>query len=144
MTHVVIVGAGIAGIPAAYALKNRLGPNDQVTVVSDRDYFNFVPSNPWIAMGWRNRSDIAFPIDPYLEARGINFVAKGLAQVHAATNRVELVDGSWLHYDYLVLATGTAPAYEEVAGMHPAHGFVHAVVRLEQAIEAAHAYKEFV
>ena len=144
MTHVVIVGAGIAGIPAAYALKNRLGPNDQVTVVSDRDYFNFVPSNPWIAMGWRNRGDIAFPIDPYLEARGINFVAKGLAQVHAATNRVELVDGSWLHYDYLVLATGTAPAYEEVAGMHPAHGFVHAVVRLEQAIEAAHAYKEFV
>ena len=144
MTHVVIVGAGIAGIPAAYALKNRLGPNDQVTVVSDRDYFNFVPSNPWIAMGWRNRGDIAFPIDPYLEARGINFVAKGLAQVHAATNRVELVDGSWLHYDYLVLATGTAPAYEEVAGMHPAQGFVHSVIRIEQAIEAAHAYKEFV
>ncbi|MBT9613904.1 MAG: FAD-dependent oxidoreductase [Burkholderiales bacterium] len=144
MTHVVIAGAGIAGIPAAYALKNRLGPNDQVTVVSDRDYFNFVPSNPWIAMGWRNRSDIAFPIAPYLEARGINFVATGLAQVHAATNRVELLDGSWQHYDYLVLATGTAPAYEEVAGMDPAQGFVHSVIHIEQAVEAANAYKEFV
>ena len=144
MTHVVIAGAGIAGIPAAYALKNRLGPNDQVTVVSDRDYFNFVPSNPWIAMGWRNRNDIAFPIAPYLETRGINFVAKGLAQVHAATNRLELVDGSWQHYDYLVLAVGSAPAYEEVPGMDPAQGFVHSVIRIEQAVEAANAYKEFV
>ena len=54
MTHVVVLGAGIAGIPVAYALKSRLGRNDEVTVVSDRDYFHFVPSNPWIAMGWRN------------------------------------------------------------------------------------------
>ena len=42
MSHAVIAGAGIAGIPAAYALKSRLGPNGQVTVVSDRDYFNSV------------------------------------------------------------------------------------------------------
>lgn len=144
MTHVVIAGAGIAGIPAAYALKSRLGPNDQVTVVSNRDYFNFVPSNPWIAMGWRNRSDIAFPIDPYLEARGINFVATEMTQVHAAANRVELLDGSWQYYDYLVLATGAAPAYEEVPGMDPAEGYVHSVKGLEQSIETATAYKEFV
>ncbi len=144
MAHIVIIGAGIAGVPAAYAIKNRLGPNDQVTVVSDRDDFNFVPSNPWIAMGWRDRSDIAFPIDPYLEARGIEFVAQGLAQIHAASNQVELVDGRRLHYDYLVLATGAAPAYEEVPGMDPALGYVHAVMRVEQALETSHAYKEFV
>jgi len=144
MAHIVIVGAGIAGVPAAYALKNRLGPNDSVTVVSDRDYFNFVPSNPWIAMGWRDRADIAFPIDSYLEARCIDFVAQGLAQIHAASNQVELVDGRRLHYDYLVLAVGCAPAYEEVPGMDPAQGYVHAVMRVEQALEASHAYKEFV
>ena len=144
MTHIVIVGAGIAGVPAAYAIKNRLGPNDRVTVVSDRDYFNFVPSNPWITMGWRNRKDITFPIDPYLEARGIHFVTQGLARIHAATNRVELADGSWLHYDYLVLATGAAPAYEEVEGMDPAQGNVHSVIRIEQAVEASNAYKNFV
>jgi len=68
MTHVVILGAGIAGVSAAYALKAKLGPNDEVTVVSDKSYFHFVPSNPWVAMGWRERSDIAFPIGPYLES----------------------------------------------------------------------------
>jgi len=72
MTHVVILGAGIAGVTAAYALKAQLGPRDEVTVVSDKPYFHFVPSNPWIAMGWRERADIAFPIAPYLESRGIN------------------------------------------------------------------------
>ena len=36
MTHVVILGAGIAGVTAAYALKSRLGPHDEVTVVSDK------------------------------------------------------------------------------------------------------------
>ena len=71
MTHVVIIGAGIAGVPAAYAIKAQLGSKEKVTVVSDKDYFHFVPSNPWIAMGWRNRTDIAFPIEPYLRERGI-------------------------------------------------------------------------
>lgn len=144
MTQVVIIGAGIAGVPAAYAIKNRLGPNDRVTVVSDRAHFNFVPSNPWVAMGWRNRSDITFNIDPYLEARDIHFVARGLAQVHPATNQVELVDGTCLHYDFLVLAAGSAAAYDEVPGMNPAQGYVHSVYRIEQAIEASNAYKSFV
>lgn len=144
MTHVVIVGAGIAGVPAAYAIKSRLAPNDQVTVVSDRAYFNFVPSNPWIAMGWRNRSDIAFPIDPFLEARGIHFVMQGLTQIHAANNQIELADGSRLNYDYLVLAVGSAPAYEEVPGMDPALGNVHSVIGIEQALDASIAYKKFV
>ena len=144
MTHVVIVGAGIAGVPAAYAIKSRLAPSDPVTVVSDRAYFNFVPSNPWIAMGWRNRGDIAFPIDPFLEARGIHFVMQGLAQIHAASNQVELADGSRLNYDFLVLAVGSAPTYEEVPGMDPALGNVHSVVGLEQALDASIAYKEFV
>src|SRR5574340_674271 len=78
MTHVVILGAGFAGVTAAYALKSRLGPNDEVTVVSDKPYFHFVPSNPWVAMGWRERSDIAFPIGPYLESRGIRFIHRSV------------------------------------------------------------------
>ena len=57
---------------------------------------------------------------------------------------MELADGSWLHYDYLVLATGAAPAYEEVEGMDPAQGNVHSVIRIDQAVEASNAYKNFV
>ena len=53
MAHIVIVGAGIGGMPAAYEIRELLGKEHRVTVVNATDYFQFVPSNPWIAVGWR-------------------------------------------------------------------------------------------
>jgi sulfide:quinone oxidoreductase len=144
MTHVVIAGAGIAGVPAAYAIKNRLGPQNKVTVISDRDYFHFVPSNPWIAMGWRDTKDISFPIGPCLADRGIEFIPKALKKVDGAGNQVELADGSRLAYDFLILATGPRPAFEEIEGLDPAKGFVHSVVHIEDARKAFKAYQKFV
>ena len=58
MAHVVIIGAGIGGMPAAYEMRSKLPREDRVTVISAVDYFQFVPSNPWIAVGWRKRDDI--------------------------------------------------------------------------------------
>lgn len=66
MQDIIVVGAGIAGVPAAYELKRRLGSTARITVVSDREYFHFVPSNPALAVGWRVKSDIVFPIKPHL------------------------------------------------------------------------------
>jgi sulfide:quinone oxidoreductase len=140
MTHVVVLGAGIAGIPAAYALKSRLGRNDEVTVVSDRDYFHFVPSNPWIAMGWRNRADIAFPIAPYLEVRGIGFVHSKARRIQPDRNAVELENGKSLSYDYLLIATGAEGAFDEVPGLAE---HTQSVLDIEQAERAHAAYKEF-
>lgn len=144
MTHVVIAGAGIAGVPAAYAMKNRLGPQDKVTVVSNKDYFHFVPSNPWVAMGWRDRKDIAFPIGPCLADRGIDFIPQALKKVDGANNQVELADGSKLAYDYLILATGPEAAFDEIEGLDPAKGMVHSVVHIEDAAKAYTDYQQFV
>jgi sulfide:quinone oxidoreductase len=144
MTHVVIAGAGIAGVPAAYAMKNRLGPLDKVTVVSNTDYFNFVPSNPWVAMGWRDRKDIAFPIGPCLADRGIDFIPQALKKVDGANSQVELADGSKLAYDYLILATGPEAAFDEIEGLDPAKGAVHSVVHIEDAAKAYTDYQQFV
>lgn len=144
MTHVVIVGAGIAGVPAAYAMKNRLGPQDRVTVVSNKDYFHFVPSNPWVAMGWRDRKDIAFPIGPCLAERGIEFIPQALKKVDGANQQVELADGSKLAYDYLILATGPEAAFDEIEGLDPAKGRVHSVVHIEDAAKAYTDYQQFV
>lgn len=140
MTHVVVLGAGIAGIPAAYALKSRLGPKDEVTVVSDKDYFHFVPSNPWIAMGWRNRTDIAFSVAPYLEARGIGFVHSKARRIQPDKNQVELENGKMLSYDYLLVATGAEGAFDEIPGLTE---HTHSVLHIEQAERAHAAYKEF-
>ena len=141
MTHVVILGAGIAGVTAAYALKAKLGPRDEVTVVSDKPYFHFVPSNPWVAMGWRERSDIAFPIGPYLEARGIKFIHSGVKRIQPDTIQVDLENGDVLFYDTLLIATGVAGMAEEIPGLAE---HTHSVIHVDQAEQALAAYREFV
>ncbi|MDP1644066.1 MAG: FAD-dependent oxidoreductase [Thiobacillus sp.] len=141
MTHVVILGAGIAGVSAAYALKSKLGPRDEVTVVSDKPYFHFVPSNPWVAMGWRERSDIAFPIGPYLESRGIKFIHSGVKRIQPDVIQVDLDNGDVLFYDYLLIATGATGMTDEVPGLAE---HTHSVIHVDQAERALAAYREFV
>ena len=70
MAHVVILGAGTGGMPAALRVARKLDKSHRITVVNAVDYFQFVPSNPWLAVGWRDREAITFPIRPYLEKKG--------------------------------------------------------------------------
>ena len=57
MAHIVIMGAGIGGMPAAYELRALLPKEHRITVVNATDTFQFTPSNPWVAVGWRERDD---------------------------------------------------------------------------------------
>jgi len=141
MMHVVILGAGIAGVTAAYALKAKLGPQDEVTVVSDKPYFHFVPSNPWVAMGWRERSDVAFPIGPHLESRGIKFIHSGVKRIQPDVIQVDLENGDVLFYDTLLIATGATGMTDEVPGLAE---HTHSVIHIDQAERAHEAYREFV
>lgn len=143
MAHVVVLGAGIGGMPMAYELRETLRPEDRITVISDTTDFHFVPSNPWVAVNWRKREDIAFPIAPYLTRKNIEFISSGARRVHPDENRVELVDGSSIAYDYLVIATGPRLAFEEVEGLGP-DGHTHSVCHVDHAVEAAKHWDAFV
>ncbi len=46
MAHIVILGAGIGGMPLAFEMRAKLKPGDHITVVSNNPKFHFVPSNP--------------------------------------------------------------------------------------------------
>ncbi len=120
MAHIVILGAGTGGMPCAYEMKAELGKKHEVTVVNANEYFQFVPSNPWVAAGWRKRDDITFPIAPYLKKKKINFVHAICSKIDAQNNRLELDNGTTLDYDYLVITTGPRLAFEEVQGSGPA------------------------
>ena len=120
MAHIVILGAGIGGMPAAYELRAALDQTHRITVVNELDYFQFVPSNPWLAVGWREREAITFPIRPYLEKKDIQFVAQPVQRIDAAGNALALLDGSRLAYDYLLITTGPKLSFDEVPGAGPA------------------------
>ena len=119
MAHIVIIGAGIGGMPAAYELRAALDKSHGITVVNASEDFQFVPSNPWLAVGWRERETITFPIRPYLEKKGIDFIAQRVQRIDADGNALELADGRRVDYDYLVITTGPKLAFDEVPGAGP-------------------------
>lgn len=143
MADIVIMGAGIGGMPTAYELKAKLGNNHQITVVNAIDYFQFVPSNPWLAVGWSKREKITFPIRPYLEKKSINFIAEPVTKIDAEQNSLQLADGQTLNYDYLVIATGPKLSFDEVAGAGPHGGYTQSICTVDHAEKAWGAYQEF-
>lgn len=143
MAHIVILGAGIGGLPAAYELRERLGAAHRITVVSASDTFQFVPSNPWVAVGWRGRADITLPIAPLLQKKGIGFVAQAASAIDAPANRVTLADGQALQYDYLVVTTGPKLAFDEVPGAGPHGGHTHSVCTVDHAERFFADYQAF-
>lgn len=143
MAHVVVLGAGIGGMPMAYELRETLRSEDRVTVISDTANFHFVPSNPWVAVNWRSREDISFPIAPYFARKKIEFLATGARRVHPEQQRVELMDGSSITYDFLVIATGPKLAFDEVEGLGP-DGYTHSICHVDHAVEAAGHWDQFV
>ena len=82
MAHIVILGAGVGGMTMAYEMRESARAEDKVTVISNLPYFQFTPSNPWVAVNWRKRDDVTIPAAPYLNKKNIDFIAVGAARVH--------------------------------------------------------------
>lgn len=141
MANVVFIGAGLGGMAGAYEMRDALGVAHQVTVINERENFQFVPSNPWRAVGWRETEQISFPIRPYLEKKGIAFIAKRVDEIDPVNQRVILNDGQQVDYDYLVIATGPRLAFEEIPGAGP-HGFTQSVCTLDHAEKAHEDFKK--
>ena len=143
MAHIVIMGAGIGGMPAAYEMRARLPAEHKITVVSANDYFQFTPSNPWVAVGWRERKEITLPIAPLLQKKGIGFVGKAVTAIDAKANRLALDGGDTLAYDYLVVTTGPKLAFDEVPGAGPHGGHTHSVCTVNHAEAFWADYQKF-
>ncbi len=141
MSHIVVLGAGTGGMPAAYQIKAEIGKEHQVTLINSSSTFQFVPSNPWIAVGWRTREEVSFEIRPYVEKKGINFIAQAVSRIDAEGSTLTLENGETVKYDYLVITTGPRLAFEEVAGSGP-NGYTQSICTLDHAEKAYKAYQE--
>jgi sulfide:quinone oxidoreductase len=143
MAHIVILGAGIGGMPAAYELRAKLGAGHRITVINAVDYFQFVPSNPWLAVGWRKRDGISFPVAGYLKRRHIEFIAQRVDRIDAQGNSLTLADGATVAYDYLIITTGPKLAFDEVPGAGPSGGSSHSICTVDHAEQTWKSYQQF-
>lgn len=142
MADIVVLGAGLGGTLMAYELLPFVGPSDRLTVIGQDQRYHFVPSNPWVAIGWRQRADVEIDLKEVMARKRINYQSQGAKRLHPAENRIELSDGSSLPYDYLVIATGPDLAFDEIAGLGP-EGHTQSICHVEHAERAHAAFEEF-
>lgn len=135
MAHIVVLGAGLGGIVMAYEMREKMRGEDRLTVVNLGSTYSFVPSNPWVAVGWREREDLTVDIEPVLRKRGIALRPEGARKVLPQENRLEMNDGSFLDYDYLIIATGPDLAFDEVPGLGP-QGYTQSICHIDHALAA--------
>ena len=133
MARIVVMGAGIGGISQAYELRKELGNAHEIVLIGDSERFEFTPSNPWVAVGWRKQKQITVDLPETLQKHGIGFHSKGVKRLHPNEHRVELNGGDSIDYDYLVIATGPKLAFEEVSGLGPENGYTQSICKTGHA-----------
>ncbi|MAR89257.1 MAG: FAD-dependent oxidoreductase [Pseudomonadota bacterium] len=143
MAKIVVMGAGLGGMPMAFEMQDLARKEDSVTVISDKDYFHFVPSNPWVAVDWRQREDIVVPLEKPLKKKKIDLLVGTVTAVEPEHNRVQLADGQTVDYDHLIIATGPRLAFDEIPGLGPA-GFTQSICHVDHAETARDRWLDFV
>ena len=141
--RIVVIGAGLGGTIAAYEINGAVGNRAEILMISDSDTYSFVPSNPWVAVRWREPEAIQVHLPPIFAKKGIGFTSAGAKRIHPAEKRVELNNGESINYDYLVIATGPNLAFDEIEGFGPNGGHTVSVCHTSHASEAADAFEEF-
>ncbi|HTX73545.1 MAG TPA: FAD-dependent oxidoreductase [Rectinemataceae bacterium] len=142
MAQIVVLGAGIGGTPAVFELRKKLGAGHRITLINAVDYFQFIPSNPWVLVGWRTPQKVSVPLAKPLRKRDIELVVGTASAIHADARTVELSDGRTVPYDYLLVTTGAKLAFDEVPGLGP-QAFTQSVCTLDHASQAWEKYQEF-
>lgn len=107
--HVVIVGAGFAGLNSAKALASA--PVD-VTVLDRRNFHLFQPLLYQVAAGGLAPGDIAAPVRAEFKGRrNVRVILSAVEDFDVPGQRVLLEGGGALPYDYLIVATGVEYNY---------------------------------
>lgn len=140
MARITVVGAGVAGMSAAYELRSTLGRGHEITVVGQGSRFSFTPSNPWIAVGWRTAEQTNIEAGPVLKKRGIGFRNSPVTRIDAAGNYIQLADGERIDHDYLLICTGPKLDFAAIPGLGPETGFSQSICTTPHA---EHAWKEY-
>ncbi len=142
MAKIVIIGGSFGGLTTAFELKRLLGKKADITVLCSQDKFVFVPSLPWVAMGWKRPEDITLSLDAILKPKGIKFIHEEVEGVDADASKV-VTKSQEIPYDYLVIATGPALVFSAVPGLGPAGGHTECIFELDMALKAREAWNRF-
>ncbi|MFN4195198.1 MAG: NAD(P)/FAD-dependent oxidoreductase [Thermosynechococcus sp.] len=139
MARVVVLGAGIGGLPTAYELRQRLGDRHQVVLVSDVERFTFIPGLVAVALRHSPLERLQVSLETVSRRHGLASVQGKVQQVDPKAKKVYLPRQT-LDYDYLVIATGAELALDLIPGLG-IHS--HSVCTPTHAVAAHRAWQAF-
>jgi sulfide:quinone oxidoreductase len=138
MKHLVVLGGGTAGTMAVNKLRPLL-PRDEwtITVVDQSDTHYYQPGFLFIPFGIYRPDEVVKPRKRFIPS-GVELVGAEIDRVVADENKVLLVGGRELGYDYLIIASGTTPRPDQTPGMaEDMGGDVHEFYTFEGATRLA-------
>ncbi len=118
MKKLLILGAGTAGTMVANRMARLLDSSEwQITIVDQNETHYYQPGFLFIPFGMYSKNDVVKPKRDFIPP-GVEFILSPIEVIEPDHNRVKLQTGRYLHYDFLVIATGTQVHPEETPGLH--------------------------
>src|SRR5215475_7986530 len=104
LTHIVVLGAGFAGIGAVKKLRNA---DVRITIIDKHDYHTFQPLLYQVATDELGPTEVGFPVRELLHGhQNIAFHQTTVQSIDLQRKQVIVEGLSPIQYDYLVLALG--------------------------------------
>jgi sulfide:quinone oxidoreductase len=121
MKRLLVLGAGTAGTMVVNKLRPMLSTQEwDITVVEPSPFHLYQPGLLFVPFGRYEPSDLLKPTQPLLPT-GVPLITEEVERIDVDNNLVELVNGEAIHYDQLVIATGTHPRLDMTPGMVGPH-----------------------
>jgi sulfide:quinone oxidoreductase len=119
--EVLIAGGGVAGLEAAFALREFAGDRVALTILSPTDEFVYRPMA--VAEPFTSGSAEHYPLATLTEAAGATLVKDALVQVDVTNQQVLTKGGAEISYDALVICLGATPheRYDHATSVDDAH-----------------------
>lgn len=107
--HIVIIGAGFAGLKLARELNNH--SSYKITLIDKNNYHQFQPLFYQVAMSSLDASNISFPLR-YIFQKTKNVTIRLATVTSMDTNKKQITtENEIIDYDYLVIASGATTNY---------------------------------
>lgn len=117
MKKILILGGGTAGTMMANKFFKALDRQEwEITIVDQHKTHYYQPGFLFIPFGIYNKSDVIKPKGNFFPS-GVKVVYQEIDRIEGDANKVFLMDGSTLSYDYMIIATGTQTRPDETPGL---------------------------
>jgi sulfide:quinone oxidoreductase len=118
MKNLLVLGGGTAGTMVVNKLRDKLSKDLwEITVIDQDQEHIYQPGLLLMPFGTYEPEQLVKKRQSFFP-KGVDFIQAEIEKVDPILNKVFLVDGREIGYDYLVIASGTTPRPDQTPGMN--------------------------